>query len=271
MNGRELARELREACPDAFGVTDISNGILSIHVPFRYGDGDPFVVLLELGDAGWRLTDGGATALHLSMQHVTWNSQQRRWAIEDTARQRGTKLDEFGTLTRPLSGPPTWDDIAEFVHTISAFTMVEFLEQRRPREMYKSEALRLLRYVVQDEDWVIPDYSDPIHDRNGLYIADAGLVLEGQEARVLTFAVGSAPSVDSVSTRARQFRQWRPQTPLCILVSDDLRLNARQDSWLRDVAGEAVFPWHEEADASPPEALTEFLDENNVPVQAPSR
>lgn len=50
---------------------EAGDGRITIHTPFYFADGDPYMIYLkELPTGDWRLTDGGHTFMHLSYENT---------------------------------------------------------------------------------------------------------------------------------------------------------------------------------------------------------
>lgn len=266
MNASELLQALRATCSDVFTVRSEGDS-LAIEVPFFTPDGDGFVIQLEQGVQGWRLTDEGATAEYLDTYGIEWEQQQRLWAIEAGARAHGVKIVDR-QLVKTLAEPPTWYDIAEVIQSIALFAGVEWVGQRRSvGEQYRTHAAALYRRLVSREELVIDHYRYEPDDAEGAYAADQGILREPDELpAVVSFAVGSTTTVERAAIKAARWRGWEG-TPSLVLVRDGIGVSSTQMRYLRDHVTE-VIPWVAEGDPSGERHIKRFLSDQGVPVAA---
>lgn len=124
----ELRRELATASSIILGLQPLGSDRAAVLSPFTFDDGDGFPIVVQRADTGWRLSDEGGSAQHLSYADVDFDQGNRALLIERIARRHGLELEQW-ELSRELDHPPSVEDVLDFIHALVRVNDVDFLSR----------------------------------------------------------------------------------------------------------------------------------------------
>lgn len=101
----ELRGELAIGSHLILGLQALGTDRAAVLSPFTFDDVDRFPVVVERRGVGWRLSDEGGSAQHLSYADVDFDKGNRALLIERIARRHGLEFVEW-ELSRDLDHPP---------------------------------------------------------------------------------------------------------------------------------------------------------------------
>ncbi len=97
MTSLQVERTFKElACKQIELVPDGRDKFI-VHTPFRFDDGDHFVIVLKATEGGWLLTDEGHTLMHLS--YGGFKATQPRQLIINQALTAADAMERDGEIT----------------------------------------------------------------------------------------------------------------------------------------------------------------------------
>jgi Domain of unknown function DUF1828 len=95
-------------------VTALDDGSFHIATPFAFADGDMFPITIERREAGWRITDRGATIARLTRGHVEL-ARSALDVIERIAGARGYALSDAHHISGDFNDLPSPRDLANLI------------------------------------------------------------------------------------------------------------------------------------------------------------
>jgi Domain of unknown function DUF1828 len=95
-------------------VTALDDGSFRIATPFAFANGDMFPIAIERREAGWRITDRGATIARLTRGHVEL-ARPALDVIERFVSARGYTLSDSHHISGDFNDLPSPRDLANLI------------------------------------------------------------------------------------------------------------------------------------------------------------
>lgn len=205
----------------------------AIDMPFYFDDGDALKIVLEQSDGGFRLTDEGHTAMHLSyvMDVKTIEQGQRATIVERALAVAGATWDD-GEITAPTS-PEWWpESLFAFAQALVRVADVQLLTRERVRSMFLEDLRRALRDLLHERE-IVDSWHDPRHDPEGKYVADSFVAPNGKPGLVV-FGVHSNEKAMASTICLQKYREWSLPHRSVVVFEDQTDLSVRNVAWLTD-------------------------------------
>jgi hypothetical protein len=130
----------------SFQFFELESDRFVLQTPFQFEDGDGFPIVLERRADGWRLTDEGSTASHLTVDEVDLTPARLEMLV-DIAAGSGFGFDNFA-LMRTQADIPDVFDIADLVQAIAQLISIRYVTRDRVQHLYRDEVSRFIEQVV---------------------------------------------------------------------------------------------------------------------------
>lgn len=206
MDVSELLAQFKKSVCDQVRIEQEGLDRYRVFTPFRFSDGDMFVILFKRREDEWVLSDEGHTFMHLSyiFEDRDLRSGTRARLIENALSAFGVTEDD-GELYVPAEEGQYGDALFSFVQVISKITDLTYLSRERVRSTFKQDFSTFFeqfhsRFSLQF------DWYDKVRDPEKKYPVDC--VLTNDDRRVFIFALSSDRAVDAATIALLTFEKW---------------------------------------------------------------
>ena len=177
-----------------------------VHTPFRFDDGDHFVITLQREGPAWILSDEASTLMHLSywLDDKAIESGNRR-EIVNTSLQGFSVQNREGELFIPVVEGRFGDALFNFVQALTKVTDVSFLSREVVRSTFVEDFRAFIREQVP-EDRLEFDWTDKLHDAKRNYLVDCRI--NHLKRPLLVFALPGDEKVNVAKISLLMFEKW---------------------------------------------------------------
>jgi hypothetical protein len=171
MNLTAIKDEFRERVSEQIDLHQQGEGRFLVRTPFRFDDGDHFVIALKREGDGWILTDEASTIMHLSywLDTDAIESGNRR-QIVDSSLSSFSVENRDGELIVPIIENRFGDALFDFVQALTKVTDISYLSREVVRSTFMDDLRAFLKSEVS-EDRIEFDWRDD-RDSSGKYPVD---------------------------------------------------------------------------------------------------
>jgi hypothetical protein len=158
MNLTAIKDEFRERVSEQIDLRQQGEGRFLVTTPFRFDDGDHFVIALKREGDGWILTDEASTIMHLSywLDTDAIESGNRR-QIVDSSLSTFSVENRDGELVIPIIENRFGDALFDFVQALTKVTDISFLSREVVRSTFMDDLRAFLKSKVPEDriqfDW----------------------------------------------------------------------------------------------------------------------
>lgn len=139
-----------------------------VFTPFRFDDGDSFVITLHSDRSRWYFSDEGHTLMHLSyrMDEATFQKGNRAEIISSTLSQFEVK-NRRGILTKDVESNDFGNALYAFVQAIVKVSDISMLSRERVKSTFLEDVDVFLQETVGSQ--LIKEWVDKEHDNEARY------------------------------------------------------------------------------------------------------
>jgi hypothetical protein len=205
MNVETIKEEFRRRITEQIDLEPQGADRFQVITPFRFEDGDHFVITLRRENDGWLLSDEANTILHLSywMETDVLQSGNRREIIDSSLSLFAVE-DRDGELVMPISGDQFGDALFDFVQALTKVTDISFLSRERVRSTFMEDLASFIkRNVPEDRLQINWKHED---DPNGRYKVD--FYVNSMKKPLLIFGLPNDDKTQLATISLLKFRTW---------------------------------------------------------------
>jgi len=152
MNLASIREQMRERISEQIDLYQQGEQRFIIRTPFRFEDGDHFVIALKPEDNGWILTDEANTIMHLSYWLDTDDIERgNRKEIVDSSLSAFGVENRNGELVIPVIENRFSDALFDFVQALTRVTDISFLSREVVRSTFMEDLKSFLKTRVPEE------------------------------------------------------------------------------------------------------------------------
>lgn len=173
MNVGSIKDDFRKTVCEQIELQPQGEGRFLVKNPFRFEDGDHFVITLKREGNGWILTDEANTIMHLSywMAPDALEEEGNRKEIIDSSLSLFSVENRDGELVKPVKNDRFGDALFNFVQALTKVSDVSFLTRERVRSTFMEDLMKFLREKV-DNTRLSFNWKDQDRDPTGKYMVD---------------------------------------------------------------------------------------------------
>lgn len=231
----QLRQRLVGSLPAQFEFEPLGGGRFAVLTPFTFDDGDRFPIVLERHGDGWRISDEGGTALHLSYGDVPFSEGNRALLIENVVARHDLALVDWA-LTREVSGVPDASDLLGFAHAIAQVADVAFLARATVASTFAEDLRAFLRSVVAPSALEF-DYFDPTRDPDGVFRADVRMRADDGVPPLLGFGVSSNDRAKDATITLLNYEIWGEPIESMVVFESQEEIGRKPLAQLSNVVG----------------------------------
>ena len=215
--------------------------------PFRFEDGDHFVIVLKREGERWILTDEANTLMHLSywLDEKELESEGNRHEIIQGSLASFAVEDRDGEFIIPVEDERYGDALFNFVQALSKVTDISFLSRERIRSTFLEDFKSFVQSHVPPER-VTFDWTDPLHDPRKHYPVD---VRVNQIDRPLfIYALPTDGRVKDATINLLTFEHWGLNFQSLGVFEEQERINRKTLAKFTDVCDKTFSSLEENKD-----------------------
>lgn len=168
-----------------------------IFTPFRFNDGDRYVIILKKKDNSWILSDEGHTFIHISYKlDIEALSDGTRAEIIDKVKSEFSLEEEDGELYIRIKNAKYGHTLFNFIQALSKIYDTLFLSRERVRSTFAEDLKATVEKLVPMEN-ISCNWHDPILDIEGKYTVDYRI--DGGDLPIFIFALNSDKKIDDAT------------------------------------------------------------------------
>jgi|HubBroStandDraft_1064217.scaffolds.fasta_scaffold65986_2 hypothetical protein len=201
-----LQDQLREKVSSRVRLLSEGSNRYRVFTPFRFDDGDRFVIVLEQVGSGWVLRDEGHTLMHLSYRVDTADLQTgNRGEIVSNALTEFNVANREGDLVAKATPSDLGDRFFDYIQALSRIADVLLLSRERVRSTFWEDLAKVVKSAVSPS-LITPDWFDRNRDPNKNYVVPYRLEAQGRP--VLVFGLPSDAVVQVATISLLKFETW---------------------------------------------------------------
>jgi Domain of unknown function DUF1828 len=177
--------------------------------PFRFDDGDHFVITLKREGDRWILSDEASTIMHLSYwldeEDATKPGGKRREIIDNSLATFSVE-NRDGELIIPVKEDRFGDALFNLIQGLTKVTDISFLSREIVRSTFMEDLKSFLQRTV-DETRLEFDWKDERHDPIGNYAVD--FRVNGMKRPFFIYGLPSEEKVSLATINLLTFEKWK--------------------------------------------------------------
>lgn len=206
MNIRTVREDFKARVCEQVDIQPEGNKRFVVSTPFRFEDGDHFVIVLKPENGGWILTDEANTLMHLSYEMDDDITDGNRGEIVANSLAGFSVENRSGELVIPVAEERFGDALFSFVQALTKVTDVSFLSRERVASTFMEDFKAFLRSKVP-EDRLRFDWFDERHDPVGKYTVDARI--NRMRRPLFVYALQGDAKVRDATISLLTFEKWK--------------------------------------------------------------
>jgi Domain of unknown function DUF1828 len=259
MNIRSIKEDFRDRVCEQIDLQPQGQDRFLVKTPFRFEDGDHFIITLKRGDAGWILSDEANTIMHLSYWLDTDAiASGNRKQIVDTSLATFSVENRDGELVIPVIEDRFGDALFNFVQALTKVTDISFLS----REVVRSTFMEDLRAFVKSK--VPPnrlefDWRDERRDPTGKYTVD--IRINHMKRPLFLYGLPGEDKMKDATISLLTFEKWDLKFQSLAVFEDQMSLPRKSLARFTDVVGKTLSSFEEDNKERLSSLLEEVLQE----------
>ncbi len=225
MNVSSIKDDFKKTVCEQIELAPQGEGRFLVKTPFRFEDGDHFVITLKQEPQGWVLTDEANTLMHLSywMDTDVLEDQGNRKEIVDNSLSLFSVENRDGELVKPIRDGRFGDALFNFIQALSKVTDVSFLTRERVRSTFMEDLLAFLKKNVPPERIQFGWKAD--RDSSGKYPVDARI--NQMKRPLFLYGIPNEDKMKDVNISLLTFDKWNLKFQ-SVAVFEDLQSMPRK-------------------------------------------
>lgn len=208
MNLASLRDEFKSRVCEQIDLEAEGEGRFLIATPFRFEDGDHFVITLKREGDHWILSDEASTIMHLSYwldEDATKPGGKRRDIIDSSLAAYSVQ-NRNGELIIPIKEDRFGDALFNLIQALTKVTDVSFLSREIVRSTFMEDLKAFLQRTV-DETRLEFDWRDREHDPHGNYPVD--FRVNGMKRPLFIYGLPNEDKVSLATINLLTFERWK--------------------------------------------------------------
>ncbi len=209
MNHTAIRDEFKNRVCEQIDLEPEGQGRFLVMTPFRFEDGDHFLITLKNEGDRWILSDEASTLMHLSywLDDKAIESGNRK-QIVDSSLSGFFVENRNGELIIPVVDDRFGDALFNFIQALTKVTDISFLSREIVRSTFLEDFRAFMRSEVP-EDRLNFDWSDQQHDPKGNYPVDCRV--NSMKRPLYVYALQSEEKVSLATISLLTFERWGEQ------------------------------------------------------------
>lgn len=180
-----------------------------VTTPFRFGDGDHYVVILKKEGDHWILTDEAHTLMHLSYwmddQALQEDAVGNRKEIMDSSLSSYFVQNRGGELVTIVKESRFGDALFNFIQALTKVSDISYLSKERVRSTFMEDLIAFLKENV-DNTRLSFNWRDQERDPRGRYLVDCRI--NTMKRPLFVYGVQSDAKAHLATIALLRFENW---------------------------------------------------------------
>lgn len=206
MNVTTLQEEFKSKVCEQIDLEPEGEGRFLVVTPFRFDDGDHFVIILKREGNHWIISDEGSTLMHLSywLDDKVIESGNRKELVDNSLSSFFVQ-NRNGELVIPVAEDRFGDALFNFIQALAKVTDVSFLSREVVRSTFLEDFRAFLRSQVP-EDRLTFDWADDRRDPKRNYVVDCRI--NSMKRPLFIYALPNDEKVNVATISLLTFERW---------------------------------------------------------------
>jgi hypothetical protein len=219
-------------------------GRFLVRTPFRFEDGDHFVITLKREREHWILSDEASTLMHLSywMDDRVLESGNRKEIVEGSLSAYSVE-NRDGELVIAVSEERFGDALFDFVQALTKVADISFLSREVVVSTFMEDFKAFMKAHVP-EDRLEFDWNDKRHDPNRKYVVDCRV--NSMRRPLFVYALPSEDKVRDATINLLNFEKWKLKFQSLAIFQEQESISPKPLARFTDVIGKTYSSLSEE-------------------------
>lgn len=209
MNLSSIKEDFKSRVCEQIDIEQEGEGRFLVVTPFRFEDGDHYVIVLKQEEGRWILTDEASTLMHLSYwvddKPLESSAIGNRKDLMDSSISSFLVQNREGELIIPVAESRFGDALFNFVQALSKVNDLSFLSREVVRSTFLEDLMNFLKEHV-DNTRLAFNWKDQERDPNGNYMVDCRI--NGMPRPLLVYGVPSDTKANLAALSLLKFDNW---------------------------------------------------------------
>jgi hypothetical protein len=260
MNVGSIIEDFKKTVCEQIELAPQGEGRFLVKTPFRFEDGDHFIIALKREGDGWVLTDEENTIMHLSywMDTDVLEEEGNRKEILDNSLSLFSVENRDGELVKPVTNGRFGDALFNFVQALSKVTDVSFLTRERVRSTFMEDLRAFVKSKVPPNRLEF-DWRDERRDPTGKYTVD--FRINHGKRPLFLYGLPSEDKMKDATISLLTFEKWGLKFQSLAVFEDQMSLPRKPLARFTDVIGKTLSSFEEDNKERLSDLLEEVLQE----------
>ena len=235
MNLASVKDEFKTKVSDQIDLEPEGEGRFLVVTPFRFEDGDHFVIVLKKEAGQWILTDEASTIMHLSywMDDKVLQEDGNRKVIMDSSLSAYSVQNRDGELVLPVVESRFGDALFDFIQALTKVSDISFLSRDIVRSTFIEDLMAFIKEHV-DNTRLLFNWNDPERDAKGNYMVDCRI--NSMKRPLFVYGIPNATKANLAALSLLRFDNWNVEFQSLGVFEDQEEMDPKPVARFTDAA-----------------------------------
>jgi len=241
MNLASVKDDFKHRVCEQIDLEQEGEGRFLVATPFRFGDGDHYVIVLKQENGQWILTDEASTLMHISYwmddKALESGAEGNRKEVMDSALSRYFVQNRDGELVLPVIESRFGDALFNFIQALSKVNDITFLSRELVRSTFMEDLMAFIRQSVGDDTRLSFNWKDEDRDPKGNYLVDCHI--NSMKRPLLVYGVPNEAKANVAALSLRVFDSWEMPYQSLGVFEDQESMDSKPVARFTDAIGKS--------------------------------
>lgn len=209
MNVSSIKDDFKSRVCEQIDIEQEGDNRFFVTTPFRFGDGDHYVIILKKEDNRWILTDEAHTLMHLSYwmddKSLEESAIGNRKEIMDSSLSSYFVQNRGGELVIQVNESRFGDALFNFIQALTKISDISYLSKERVSSTFVEDLMTFLKENV-DNTRLSFKWKDEELDPHGRYLVDCRI--NTMKRPLFVFGIPNDAKAHLATVALRRFETW---------------------------------------------------------------